>query len=197
MLTHRRGALPEVPSPMKVGDGTIVRCRETIEPSAKAHIRRLLNVFLMLKSGLAEIGEGFQLGCDVNVPRGSRLGRYGYIGGGFSAESPISVGDLSMISTNVRLVDNDHGIDDTQNPIRLAFRWAHHVTIIESDVWIGHGAIIRSGVTIERGAVVAAGAVVTKSVAPYTVVGGNPARPIKSRFGESQIHSYDAQLYSP
>ncbi len=49
------------------------------------------------------------------------------------------------------------------------------------------GVIILSGVTIGTGAVVAAGSVVTKDVAPYTVVGGNPARAIKKRFSESQI----------
>ena len=51
---------------------------------------------------------------------------------------------------------------------------------IEDDVWIGFNAIILKGVTIGRGAVVAAGSVVTKNVAPFTVVGGNPARLIRS-----------------
>lgn len=56
--------------------------------------------------------------------------------------------------------------------------------IIQDDVWIGTNAIICSGVTIGQGAVVAAGAVVTKDVAPYAIVGGNPARLIKWRFDE-------------
>jgi acetyltransferase-like isoleucine patch superfamily enzyme len=47
-------------------------------------------------------------------------------------------------------------------------------------VWIGAGAIVLPGVTIGKGAVVAAGAVVTSSVPPFTVVGGVPARPIKT-----------------
>jgi|TARA_R110001583_G_scaffold71050_6_gene200584 acetyltransferase-like isoleucine patch superfamily enzyme len=58
---------------------------------------------------------------------------------------------------------------------------------LEHDVWIGARAIVLSGVTIGTGAVVAAGAVVTKNVAPYTIVGGNPARPIKKRFNDEQI----------
>lgn len=49
---------------------------------------------------------------------------------------------------------------------------------IEDDVWIGAGAIVLPGVTVGRGAIVAAGAVVTKSVEPYTIVAGVPARPI-------------------
>jgi phosphonate metabolism protein (transferase hexapeptide repeat family) len=63
----------------------------------------------------------------------------------------------------------------------FAWRRAHPVTI-GHDVWVGHGAIILPGRTIGTGAVVAAGAVVTKDVAPYTIVGGNPARLIRRRF---------------
>lgn len=54
--------------------------------------------------------------------------------------------------------------------------------IIGHDVWIGHGVIVLPGVTIGDGAVLAAGAVVTKNVAPYSVVGGVPARPLRVRF---------------
>jgi hypothetical protein len=53
---------------------------------------------------------------------------------------------------------------------------------IGHDVWIGHGAIILPGRSIGTGAVVAGGAIVTKDVAPYTIVAGNPVRPIRPRF---------------
>lgn len=65
----------------------------------------------------------------------------------------------------------------------FAWRRAHHVSI-GHDVWIGHGAIILPGRKIGTGAVVAGGAVVTKDVEPYTIVAGNPARPIRRRFSE-------------
>jgi hypothetical protein len=61
------------------------------------------------------------------------------------------------------------------------WRRSHPVTIAH-DVWIGHGAIVLPGRTVGTGAVVGAGAVVTRDVAPYTVVAGNPARPIRERF---------------
>ena len=59
--------------------------------------------------------------------------------------------------------------------------------VIGNDVWIGYEAVILSGVRIGDGAVVGARAVVTKDVAPYTVVGGVPAKPIKKRFCQSNI----------
>jgi acetyltransferase-like isoleucine patch superfamily enzyme len=59
--------------------------------------------------------------------------------------------------------------------------------VVRDDVWIGHGSIILSGVTIGRGSVVAAGSVVAKDVAPYSIVGGNPAKLIKYRFEDSII----------
>ncbi len=60
-------------------------------------------------------------------------------------------------------------------------------TIIGNDVWIGHDATIMPGVTIGDGAIIATKAVVTKNVEPYTVIGGNPAKPIKKRFSDETI----------
>ena len=65
----------------------------------------------------------------------------------------------------------------------FAWRKQHNVTI-GHDVWIGHGAIVLPGRSIGTGAIVAAGAIVTKDVPAYTIVGGNPARPIRRRFPE-------------
>ena len=60
-------------------------------------------------------------------------------------------------------------------------------TIIGNDVWIGHDATIMPGVQIADGAIIATKAVVTKDVEPYTIVGGNPAKPIRKRFSEATI----------
>jgi acetyltransferase-like isoleucine patch superfamily enzyme len=68
-----------------------------------------------------------------------------------------------------------------------AFHGTRGDVVIGSDVWLGSGCMILSGVTIGHGAVVAARAVVTRDVAPYAVVAGTPARPIRTRFRESVI----------
>ncbi len=60
-------------------------------------------------------------------------------------------------------------------------------TVIGNDVWIGYKATIMAGVTIGDGAIIASRSVVTKDVAPYTIVGGNPAKEIKKRFDTETI----------
>jgi virginiamycin A acetyltransferase len=58
-------------------------------------------------------------------------------------------------------------------------------TVIGNDVWIGYGAMFMPGVRVGDGAIIASGALVTADVAPYTVVGGNPAKLLRSRFDEA------------
>jgi len=66
------------------------------------------------------------------------------------------------------------------------FEWRReHRVHIGHDVWIGHGAMVLPGRSVGTGAVVAAGAIVTKDVPAYTIVAGNPARPIRRRFPET------------
>jgi len=74
--------------------------------------------------------------------------------------------------------------DEQDEPAFFDWRRAQPVAI-GHDVWIGHGAIVLPGRTIGTGAVVAAGAVVTKDVAPYAIVAGNPARVVRQRFSDT------------
>lgn len=67
--------------------------------------------------------------------------------------------------------------------------------IIEDEVWIGSRAMILRGVTIGRGAVIGAAALVNKSVPPYAIVGGNPAKVLRFRFGVDDILKHEEILY--
>ena len=78
--------------------------------------------------------------------------------------------------------------DDTE-----IFDWRQDQTVeIGHDVWIGHGAVVLAGNSIGTGAVVAAGAVVSKDVAPYTIVAGVPAKPVRRRFTETQQRALES-----
>lgn len=87
-----------------------------------------------------------------------------------------------MIAPSVSIRDTDHGFSRTDIPMMQQDLDTSPVCIGD-DVWIGHGAIILKGVRIGDGAIVAAGAVVTRNVAPFSIVGGVPAREIAKRNG--------------
>ena len=66
--------------------------------------------------------------------------------------------------------------------------WPHKGnTVVGNDVWLGYNATLLPGIKIGDGAIVAAQSVVTQSVQPYTIVGGNPAREIRQRFDSDTI----------
>ena len=85
----------------------------------------------------------------------------------------ITIEDGVMIAANVQLISNNHDLHDR---VLLICKPVH----IGRKAWVGAGATILPGVTVGENAVVAAGAVVTKDVAPGTIVGGNPAKFIKT-----------------
>jgi phosphonate metabolism protein (transferase hexapeptide repeat family) len=111
------------------------------------------------------------------------------------------IGKFCSIAANCRINALEHPIERaTQHKVSYRpneyFRYlgvdqefrsrraAKRVTI-GHDVWIGHGAVVMPGVTIGNGAVVGANAVVTRDVAPYTIVAGGPAKPLRRRFDEA------------
>ena len=119
------------------------------------------------------------------------VGERTFIGRGLCtiAES-LQIGNDVLISWDVTITDhNSHSIkyseramDVEENAFLNVKKWEHvkiSPVVICDKVWIGFGSSILKGVTIGEGAIVAANSVVTKSVPPWTVVGGNPARVIR------------------
>ena len=88
----------------------------------------------------------------------------------------LDIADDVMIGPNVSIITSGHPLEPSQ---RHAFVIAKPV-VIERNVWIAAGATLVGGVTVGENAVVAAGSVVTRDVPPNTLVGGNPARVIRS-----------------
>lgn len=131
------------------------------------------------------IGRGSRIKCRTSIGKGTGIGN-GFAARGIGA---LSIGRYCAVGEDVRVVTSNHDMSRLSinffvqqrllGRVRSADKQGVH---IGHDVWIGDGAIVLAGVTIGNGAVVAAGAVVTRSVPPYQVVGGNPARVIKDRF---------------
>lgn len=103
-----------------------------------------------------------------------------YINAG--CDGRISIGSHVLIGPNVVLRSSDH---QTAEASRLIRSQGHvpGTIVIEDDVWLAANVTVVGGVTIGRGAVVGANAVVTRDVAPFTIVGGVPAKPIGHRGG--------------
>ena len=137
-----------------------------------------------------EIGQGARIGH-------SHIGDYSYCDR-FADIANTSIGKFANIAAQVRLGPTDHPMHlaslhhfhyrssyywpaEPDDAAFFARRQARR-TVIGHDTWIGHGAIVRPDVTIGHGAVVAAGAVVTKDVAPYMIVAGVPATPLRPRY---------------
>jgi acetyltransferase-like isoleucine patch superfamily enzyme len=98
----------------------------------------------------------------------------------------VTIGENCMIAPAVSIRDTDHKFDRIDIPMNQQGSMASEVRVGD-DVWIGHGALIMKGVTIGNGAVVAAGAVVTHDVSAYDIVGGVPAKRIRSRIKNAEI----------
>jgi len=145
---------------------------------------------------------GSTFGAYVEIGEGSRISHstfedYAYCDR-LSDIANTTVGKFSNIAAMTRIGPTDHPManaslhhflyrssyywDDTPDDPDFFARRQSRRTALGSDCWIGHGAVIRPEVTIGAGSVVAAGAVVTRDVAPYMIVAGIPATPLRERF---------------
>lgn len=128
--------------------------------------KKVDNSFSLIPPFYTSGGEHIQVGCNVFINQNCTM----YDLGG------IDIGDNVMIGPNVSLTTSSHPIEPSQ---RRAFVVAKPI-VIERNVWIAASVTIIGGVTVGENSVVAAGSVVTRDVPRNTLVGGNPARIIRS-----------------
>jgi acetyltransferase-like isoleucine patch superfamily enzyme len=96
-----------------------------------------------------------------------------------AAES-VKIGRNVLIAGRVYITDHDHVFDDPVLAARETKELIAKPVVIEDGAWLGEGCVILKGVTVGRRAVVGANAVVTRNVPPGAVVGGIPARVIRT-----------------
>lgn len=176
----------------------LVRPRTKINLDKSAKVR--WTALLSTRHGTINIGKQSILNCRIafDSPEGRiDIGDRCYIGASLLVcHSEITIGDDSIISWGVTIVDHDsHSLVWTERSSDV-IDWHHnkknwgHVKVrpvhIEEKVWIGFGVSVLKGVRIGAHSVVAAGSVVTKDVPPYSLVAGNPARIVRSITAESE-----------
>ncbi len=131
-------------------------------------------------------------GKQVNIEQGAvfspkvTLGDHSGIGVNAKLYGEVHIGKYVMMGADVTVITRNHRHDRRDIPMmEQGFEEEKPVTI-GNDVWLGDRVVILPGVKIGDGSIIAAGAVVTKDVAPYTIVGGVPARKIGERAGEAK-----------
>ncbi|MFC5758753.1 acyltransferase [Rhizobium sp. GCM10022189] len=171
--------------------GVLVRRKSRFIVGPRSTVRWL--ALRSIRGGTVQIGQNSIINCIISFddPNGCvSIGDRCYIGSShLVCHSDIQIENDVIISWGVTIVDHDSHSQDwglRKNDVRdwgLGRKdWSGvsiKPVIIRDKVWIGFGASILKGVTVGEGAVIGAQAVVTRDVAPYTVVAGNPARIIR------------------
>jgi len=117
---------------------------------------------------------------DVIIGNRTRIGLSNTIIG------PVTIGDDVRLAQNVVLSGLNHNYEGIESPIHEQGVSTKPI-VIEAESWIGANVVIVPGVTIGKHSIVAAGSVVTKSMPPYSVIVGNPAKVLKQYNPETQL----------
>ena len=127
------------------------------------------------------------LGKEVNIEKGAMItskcsiGNNSGVGINAQLHGTVIIGENVMMGSDCIVYTTNHEFSRTDIPMnKQGFRKEMPVEIGD-DVWIGGRVIILPGIKIGKGSIIGAGAVVTKNVPDYTIVGGNPAKILKTR----------------
>lgn len=139
----------------------------------------------------------------VQLKKDAKIGRFTFINHNSTVFTNVHIGRYCSIGKNCQIGAFDHPLDwvstspvsynmklhfpDYDGKLQKLSVERPEAAFIGNDVWLGNNVVIKRGVTIGDGAVVAAGSFVSKDVAPYSIVGGTPAKLIRFRFDHETI----------
>jgi acetyltransferase-like isoleucine patch superfamily enzyme len=202
-------AIRRAPEPLHGGPLTLLRFMRA-NNMLNRHYARLIARYVLLRlrfrgrlqtDGLCFVCPGVRL--EIGRHARLRIGRWAWIGDGskirvhegevsigaktvmgqectISAYQHVEIGRECIVADRVMLIDFDHGVVETERPIRLQGIYKRDVHV-GHNVWIGYGACILRGVTVGDNSIVGTSTVVTKAVPENAVVGGIPARVLRMR----------------
>jgi acetyltransferase-like isoleucine patch superfamily enzyme len=147
--------------------------------------REVLGLDHVTLAGNNLLHDGVHFTGDVSVGWATTIGH------GTRVRGPLAIGSWCQIAPDVAITALNHPVDAMSTYVneRLPGAAAKVISpvVIGHDVWVGHSAVILPGVTVGTGAVIGAGAVVTHDVEPYTIVTGNPGRPMRRRLPDAHV----------
>ncbi|RHJ90402.1 acyltransferase [Bacteroides sp. AM07-16] len=155
-----------IPFVIKKGKGAIVRrkARLDIIPSKKISLgqKSIIEDYCIINNGMGDI----------------IIGDFTHVTSRVKLVGPVKLGNYVTIGSGAQITGLTHNYLDITSPIAKQGVTPNQ-TVVEDDVWIGGNSCINQGISIGTHCIIASGSVVTKSVPPYSVVGGNPARILK------------------
>lgn len=157
-----------------------IRLADTPMPGSGLAMR--LRVFLCRRI-FRECGASFKVHANVDFGTGSniRIGANSSLNRDCWIANDTVIGADVMMGPHVTILSGSHNFQDLTRPMREQGAPPRKPVVIGDDVWIGTRSIILPGVQVGSHSIIAAGSVVTKNVESWAIVGGNPAKLIKSR----------------
>ena len=160
------------------GDGVSIHYTCDISRGVASRIAIGHRVYLAPHVWLNVEGDAASTEPTIVIGRGCKIGRSSVI----SAKNCISFGENVLLAPSVLVMDHDHEYRDPSRPIQEQGTTAGGRVFIEENCWLGYGAVVlcqNEDMSIGRNSVIGAHAVVRKTVPPFSVVAGNPARLVK------------------
>lgn len=123
----------------------------------------------------------FENGVYISNAKNLKIGKFVRINEDVFLQGSISIGDYVMIAPNTSIYTTTH--EHTAVDVAMVLQGDKEINevVIENNVWLGRNVVVLPGVTVHEGSIVGANSVVTKDVAPFSIVGGVPAKLIKER----------------